>query len=204
MFNVGTGDFTTYDPDFIPGAAALNLTRTHLAGPTVNGAIRVIDLITGGTRDYTIELAGGLGTVERLAWSPDDTYLYILARRDPDRPLELTVEPPFPVDTRSANIYLYRLNLVTSTIKDLAWRPNVYGVSSLAATDRFVFAVVVEPNTALVGAINNGQVPPGTLPTDPVLAQYMPATHLWRVDVVSGSPVDVLDDVWGVAARPIR
>lgn len=204
MFNVGAGDFTIYDPDFIPGAAALNLTRTHLAGPTVDGAIRVIDLITGGTRDYTIELAGGLGTVERLAWSPDDTYLYILARRDPDRPLELTVEPPFPVDTRSANIYLYRLNLVTSTIKDLAWRPNVYGVSSLAATDRFVFAVVVEPNTALVGAINNGQVPPGTLPTDPVLAQYMPATHLWRVDVVSGSPVDVLDDVWGVAARPVR
>ncbi len=204
MFNVGSGDFTVYDPDFIPGAAALNLTRTHLAGPTVGGAIRVIDLITGGTRDYTIELAGGLGTVERLAWSPDDTYLYILARRDPDRPLALTVDPPFPVDTRSANIYLYRLNLVTSTIRELAWRPDVYGVSSLAATNRYVFAVVVEPNTALVNAINNGQVPPGTLPNDPILTQYMPATHLWRVDVIAGSPVDVLDNVWGVAARPVR
>jgi len=188
----------------MPGAAALNLTRTHLAGPTVGGAIRIIDLITGGTRDYTIELAGGLGTVERLAWSPDDTYLYILARRDPDRPLELAVEPPFPVDTRSANIYLYRLNLVTSTIRELAWRPDVYGVSSLAATDRYVFAVVVEPNTALVNAINNGQVPAGTLPNDPILTQYMPATHLWRVDVIAGGPIDVLDNVWGLAARPVR
>jgi len=80
----------------------------------------------------------------------------------------------------------------------------VYGVSSLAATDRYVFAVVVEPNTALVNAINNGQVPAGTLPNDPILTQYMPATHLWRVDVIAGGPVDVLDNVWGLAARPVR
>ena len=32
----------------------------------------------------------------------------------------------------------------------------------------------------------------------------MPATHLWRVDVIAGGPVDVLDNVWGLAARPVR
>ena len=204
MFNVSTGDFAIYDETVIPGAAAVNLTRTHLAGPTTTGAIRIIDLITGGTRDYVIEIAGGLGTVERVAWSPDDTYLYIAARTNPDHPLSLDQEPPFPVDVRSANITLYRLNLVTSVIRELVRRPDVYGVSSLAATDRYVFAVVVDPNTALVNALNARQVRPGSLPTDPELAQYMPATHLWRVSLTGDSAGDIADNVWGVAARPVR
>jgi len=204
MFNVGTGNYSLYDETFIPGAAALNLTRTHLAGPTTEGTIRVMDMLTGGARDYMIEIAGGMGTIERVAWSPDDTSLYILSRYDPTDPLELTVDPPFPVDTRSANITLYRLNLVTSVIRQLAWRENVYGVSSLAATEYYVFAVVADPTTALVNAINNGSVPAGTDPNDPALAQYMPGTHLWRVDASGGGAQDILDNVWGVAARPVR
>ena len=203
-FDIHAEAFTIQDETFLPGAAALNLTRTHLAGPTTDGRIRVLDLITGGVRDYTIEIAGGLGVIERMAWSPDDTALYFVSRYAPSNPLELTVEPPFPVDTRSANIQLYRLNLVTGTIRELAWRADVYGVSSLAATERYVFAVMVEPNRALVEAINAGQIPAGAQPGDPALARYMPSTALWRVDVESGFPVDVRTDVWGLAARPLR
>lgn len=205
LFDVGTGEFLVYDQGFIPGAAAVNLTRTHLAGPTTSGAIRVIDLITGGERDYVIELAGGIGTVERIAWSPDDTYLYVAARRDPSHPLVLNEQPgAFTVDTRSADLTLYRLNLVTSVIRELAWRPDAYGVSALAATGTYVFAVVVDPNTALIEALNARQVRPGSVPGDPAMAQYMPATHLWRVDVDGDTAEDVLDNVWGLAARPIR
>ena len=203
-FDIHAEAFTVEDDMFMPGAAALNLTGTHLAGPTTDGRIRVIDLITGGTRDYSIQIAGGLGVIERMAWSPDDAALYFISRYTASNPLTLTVEPPFEVDTRSANIQLYRLNLVTGTIRELAWRADVYGVSSMAVTDRYVFATVVEPNRALVDAINAGQVPAGTQPTDPALAQYMPATVLWRVDIDTGAPVDVRDDVWGLAARPLR
>ncbi len=204
LYDVQTGEFSVYDAAFIPGGAAVNLTRTHLAGPTVNGAIRVIDLITGGTRDYVIAIAGGLGTIERVAWSPDDTYLYFIARYAPTTPLALDKEPSFPVDVSSADITLYRLDLVTSVVRELAWRSDVYGVSSLAATSSYVFATVVDPNTALVADLNARRVRPGALPTDSDMAQYMPATHLWRVDAGGGGAQDVLDDVWGVASRPIR
>lgn len=203
-FNVGTGDYALYDETFIPGAAAVNLTRTHLAGPTTGGAIRVIDLITGGTRDYQIEIAGGLGTVERIAWSPDDTWLYIAARSNPDHPLELTTTPPFDIDTRSANITVYRLNLVTSVIRELASRSDVYGVSSLAATDDYVFAVVVDSNSALIDANNQGLIPAGTLSNSPTLDPYLPTTHLWRIVSSGGEDNDIADDVWGVVARPMR
>lgn len=204
LFNAGTGDFSIYDNTFIPGPAATNATRTHLAGPTTEGTIRVIDMITGGQRDYAIEIAGGLGTIERIAWSPDDTMLYFISRYDPQTPLELTVQPSFAVDTRSANISLYRLNLVSGVIRELAWRADIYGVSSLAATDNYVFAVVIDPNTALVNALNNGQAQLNTVSTDPALTQYMPKTHLWRVDAEGGNAADVMDDVWGLALRPVR
>lgn len=204
MFDVQSGEYTLYDAEFIPGAAAVNLTRTHLAGPTTAGTIRVIDLITGGSRDYVLQVAGGLGEIERMAWSPNDTYLYFVARYAPDAPLAVQGEPPFPIDARSANIVLYRLNLVTSVIRELAWRPNVYGVSALAATDRYVFAVVVDPNTALVNAWNARQVRFDATSTDPALAQYMPGSHLWRVGAGGGDAQDVAQNVWGLAARPIR
>jgi len=204
IFNVQSGDFSIFDEAFIPGAAALNLTRTHLAGPTTDGTIRIIDLITGGTRDYTIEIAGGIGTIERLAWSPDDTYLYIATRYDPSHPLSLDSTPPFTVDASSADVYIFRLDLVTSVIRQLAWRPDVYGISALAATDNYVFAEVVDPNTALVQALNARQVRPGSLPNDPALAQYMPATHLWRISAIGSSADDVATNVWGLAARPVR
>ncbi len=61
-----------------------------------------------------------------------------------------------------------------------------------------------DPNIALVSALNAGSILPGTLSTDPALAPYMPATHLWRVDVGGGGSLDVVDNVWGVVARPIR
>jgi hypothetical protein len=203
MFHTATGSFTIYDSSFIPGAASLNSTRTHIAGPTTNGTIRVIDLITAGTRDYTLDI-GGYDGIERIVWSPDDTMLYIVTRHPPTTPLEVTGTAPFPVDTRSGNITIYRLNLVTSVIRELAWREDVYGVSSLAATDRYVFAVVVDSNAALVNAINAGSIPASILSNDPSLAQYMPHTHLWRVDIEGNIDEDVMDDVWGVIARPIR
>lgn len=204
MFNTQTGEGFMNDETFIPGAAAINLTKTHLAGPTTNGTIRVIDLITGGTREYTIEIAGGLGTIERMAWSPDDTALYFISRYAPSNPLTLTVSPGFPVDTRSANITLYRLNLVSGAIRQLSYRDDVYGVSSLVATDAYVFATVIESNRALVEALNAGTIPLDSVPTDPALAAYMPASHLWRVSVTDGTAADVRDDVWGLAARPLR
>ncbi|MBN2304201.1 MAG: PD40 domain-containing protein [Anaerolineae bacterium] len=204
IFDANTGAYDLFDAEFMPGAAAINLTRTHLAGPTTTGAIRVIDLITGGTRDYSIQIAGGVGEIERIAWSPDDTFLYVIARRAPNNPMTVQGEPPFPIDARSANIVLYRLNLVTSVIRELAWRPDVYGVSALAATDRYVFAVIVDPNTALVNAWNARQVRFDAQPTDPGLAGYMPASHLWRVSVDGGDVQDVAANVWGLAARPVR
>lgn len=206
MFNVHTGEFELFDVDFIPGAAALNLTRTHLAGPVTNGTIRVYDLITGGQRDYIIEIAGGLGVIERMAWSPDDTYLYFAVRYDPTTPLIQTESAPFEVDTRGADVYVFRLNLVTSVIRRLAWRSNVYGVSSLAATDTYVFATVINRPDALVQAINNRQVRFDAQPTDDDIQQkYMPLSLLWRIDATGTiEPSDVMANVWGVAARPIR
>lgn len=204
LYNVGTGDFTVYDAEFMPGAATTNLARTHLAGPTVNGVLRVIDLITGGVRDYEIAIAGGIGVIERVAWSPDNAFLYFIARQPPTTPLSLDKEPAFPVDLRSADIILYRLNLVTGVIRELAWRPDVYGVSALAATDRYVFAVVVDPNTLLVNDLNARQVWPGAQPTDPEMQVYMPATHLWRVPAEGGAGEDIAENVWGLAVRPAR
>ncbi len=205
-FDATTGDFEVYDETFIPGAAALNLTRTHLAGPTTDGAIRIYDLITAGWRDYRIEMAGGLGVVERIAWSPDDTYLYLSVRSDPTSPLVQQYTTPFEVDTRSADVTVYRLNLVTSVIRELGYRSNVYGVSSLAATAEYVFAVVVLRPETIVTAINNRQVRFDALPTDSdILAQYSPTTVLWRLDADGqDQPMDVMANVWGVTARPIR
>ena len=204
IFTLGTESYSVWDATFLPGAAATNATQTYLAGPTTGGAIRIIDLITGGTRDYAIQIAGGLGTIERVAWSPDDTMLYFISRYTPTTPLQLSVDTSFPVDTSSADVTLYRLNLVTSTIEQLAWRADVYGVSSLAATEDYVFATVVDSNAALINAFNN-QVVAASLPSsDPLLAPYIPQTHLWRVAVDGSSVADVRDDVWGLAARPIR
>lgn len=202
LYNTGTGDFAVYDAEFVPGAAALNPARTHLAGPTVNNVIRIYDLITGGWRDYEIAIAGGLGTIERVAWSPDNAYLFFVSRYAPSHPLTLDKEPTFPVDVRSADIVLYRLNLVNGTIRELASRADVYGVSSLAVTDRYAFAVVVDPNIALVNDLNTRRVWPGAKPTDPEMRVYLPATHLWRVAFEGGGAEDVAENVWGVAARP--
>lgn len=204
LYNVGTGDFTLYDADFLPGAATTNPARTHLAGPTVNSVLRVIDLITGGVRDYEIAIAGGLGVIERVAWSPDNAFLYFIARYSPTTPLALDREPAFPVDLRSADIILYRLNLVSGVIRELAWRPDVYGVSALAATERYVFAVVVDPNTLLVSDLNARRVWPGAQPTDPEMQVYMPATHLWRVPAEGGAGEDIAENVWGLATRSVR
>ena len=105
--------------------------RTHLAGPTVNSVLRVIDLITGGVRDYEVAIAGGIGVIERVAWSPDNAFLYFIARQAPTTPLALDREPTFSVDLRSADIILYRLNLVTGVIRELARRPDAVSYTHL-------------------------------------------------------------------------
>ena len=109
------------------GAAALNLTGTH---PRTDDRAHPRDR-PDHRWHATIRSRSQVGwAIERMAWSPDDAALIISPYRVD--PLTLTVEPPFEVDTRSANIQLYRLNLVTGTIREPAWRADVYGVSSMA------------------------------------------------------------------------
>ncbi len=80
----------------------------------------------------------------------------------------------------------------------------MYGVSALAATERYVFAVVVDPNTLLVSDLNARRVWPGAQPTDPEMQVYMPATHLWRVPAEGGAGEDIAENVWGLATRSVR
>ena len=51
----------------------------------VNSVLRVIDLITGGVRDYEVAIAGGIGVIERVAWSPDNAFLYSVNELETER-----------------------------------------------------------------------------------------------------------------------
>ena len=111
-----------------------------------------------------------------------------------------TITAPF--DDRSANVQLWRLDLVSGRLNRVADMGDIYGVSSMAATRDFVFAVVVERNEALITALNRGEIPPETAPTDMSLDVYMPSTVLWRISLHDGEMVPLTENVWGVTARP--
>jgi hypothetical protein len=199
--DLSTTDKYPYDTTFIPGPAALNSSQSRLAGPTTEGTLRTIDLISAGTRDYTLDI----GEVERLAWALDDSAIYIAARSAPQNPLQLNPVVTTPIDTRSASITIWRLDLVTGRLRQLVTLGDYYGVSSMAATSDYVFVVAVESNVRLVEDLNAGRLPPDISQTDPrLMGEYLPGTILFRVPVAGGETLSVLSDVWGIVARPRR
>ncbi|MCL4878556.1 MAG: hypothetical protein KJ064_17990 [Anaerolineae bacterium] len=202
VLDVTTGDNYIYDASFIPGPAALNSTASRLVGPTTDGLIRTIDLISAGSRDYILDIPFSPFDIERMTWSSDDSAIYFVTRGIPADPLQLLPTVTYPADTRSFYGQLWKLNLITGRIDEITDFGDIYGVSSIAATRDYIFVVVVERNQALIQALNTGQLPPDISPTDPALNNYIPRTLLWRVDVNTGDTFALGENVWGLAARP--
>ncbi|MBZ0304956.1 MAG: hypothetical protein K8I82_02700, partial [Anaerolineae bacterium] len=202
VLDVAGGEGTIYDASFIPGPAAVNSTASRLVGPTTDGLIRTIDLVSAGTRDYILDIPFSPFDIERMVWSSDDSAIYFVTRGIPADPLELLPTITYPADTRSAYAQLWKLNLVTGRIDEIAQFGDIYGVSSMAATRDYIFVVVVERNQALVQALNTGQLPANIVATDPALDNYIPRTLLWRVDVETGAMFALGEKVWGITARP--
>jgi hypothetical protein len=197
--DVATGAVSLYDAEFSTQGAALNSTFSRLAGMTPAGLLRVYDLISAGWRDYDLS---GLGQLERSAWSHDERFIYLATRQAPRIPLELRPEISTPVDTRSATLVLWAFDLVTNNLREIATFEDVYGASSMAATENYLFVVVVERNQALIDALNSGAVPPDLPLTDPALAAFQPKAILWRLSFDGGEKVAIGDNIWGVVARP--
>ncbi len=201
IIDTRNGEKGIYDNQFIPGPASLNSTRSRLAGPTLDGKIRVIDLISAGTRDYE----ANVGTIERVAWSLDDKDLYLVARENPRAPLEPNPIIVTPIDARSAFIVVWRLNLTTGRLQRIGELGDFYGVSSMAVTHDYVFVVAVERNAKLVEDLNAGRLPADISLSDPRLtSDYLPSTVLFRIRPDGTEAFSVMADVWGVAARPRR
>lgn len=198
--NLITGDKTPYDLAVVPGAASINNSFSRLAAPTVDGNLRLIDLISGGTRDYPI----GLGEIERTSWSPDDKQVYFAVRAPAQEPLQLTPLVTAPVDTRSASIQIWRLDLVTGQTRQLATLGDFYGVSSMATTSDYIFVVAVERNQKLVNDLIAGRLPSDLPANDARLGDYLPGTILFRISPDGSEALSILSDVWGLVARPIR
>ncbi|GIK62506.1 MAG: hypothetical protein BroJett018_03000 [Chloroflexota bacterium] len=197
--DIASGEIRAYDSTFIPGPSAINSSLSRLAGPTINGTIRVIDLITAGTRDYPINF----GDVERIAWALDDSALYLAVRGTPKDPLPLSPLVTSPIDDREADIFVWRLDLVTGGLVQLAELGDFYGVSSIAATDEYVFLTVVERNVALINDLNSGRLPADLSPADPRLtSDYLTGSILFRVRTDGSEALSILADVWGVVAKP--
>lgn len=202
VLDLGTGDNAIYDANFLPGAAAVNSTASRLVGPTTDGLIRVIDLISAGTRDYILDIPFSPYDIERMIWGSDDSAIYFVTRGIPADPLELLPTIAYQADTRSAYSQLWRLNLVTGRIDELADFGDIFGVSSMASTRDYIYVVVVERNQALIQALNTGQIPATIDPSDPALNNYIPRTVLWRIDRQSGEMFALGENVWGIVARP--
>jgi len=200
---VANGEVTPFDPTFITGAAALNANGSRLAAPITQGVMRVVDLLTLATRDYPLEGMGGYEAIERIGWALDDGAIYFILRQTPQSPLEqLPSGGSYLADTRSAHLALWQLNLVTGAVGELARFGDAFGVSSLAVTHDYVFAVLVERNESLVNALNTGLLDANSAPTDPALDAYIPRTILWRVERATGQMFALDENIWGVVARP--
>lgn len=197
--DISTGEIRSYDSTFIPGPSAINANRSRLAGPTINGTLRVIDLITAGTRDYPVNFS----EIERVAWALDDSALYLTVRGTPQNPLPLSPLVTSPIDDREADIFVWRLDLVTGGLTQLAELGDFYGVSSIAATADYVFLTVVERNVALINDLNAGRLPADLSPADPRLtSDYLTGSILYRIRTDGSETLSILADVWGVVARP--
>lgn len=203
VLDVNTGENSIYDANFMPGPAAVNGTVSRLVGPTTDGLIRVIDLISAGTRDYVFDIPNySTYDIERMVWGNDDSAVYFVTRGLPAEPLELLPTVTYPADTRSSYGQLWRLNLITGRIDEIAAFGDIFGVSSIAATRNFIFVVVVEHNQALVQALNTGQLPASIDPNDPALNNYIPRSVLWRVDRETGQMLAIGENIWGIVPRP--
>jgi hypothetical protein len=201
LINLGTAEaFPNYDSSFIPGSAALNATISRLAGPTTDGMIRVIDLISEGQRDYQLETA--TGPIEHIEWALDDSALYILSREAPNAPLEVMPGIVYPADARSAELVIWRLDLVTGRLTEIISLGDAFGAPSIAITKYYLYVVVVGSNEKLVNDLNTGLLDAEIQPGDPLLQNYVPKTVLWRVDLRDGSLSALEENVWGVTARP--
>ena len=201
IIDTRNGEKGTYDRAFIPGPAGLNSTRSRLAGPTVDGKIRVIDLISAGVRDYE----ANIGVIERVTWALDDKDLYLVTRENAQTPLEPNPIISTPIDARSAYIVVWRMSLSTGRFQRIAELGDFYGVSSMAVTHDYVFVVAVERNTKLVEDLNAGRLPQDISLNDPRLTSvYLPSTVLFRIRPDGTEAFSVMADVWGVAARPRR
>lgn len=201
LINLGTGEvISNYDPTFIPGPAATNATISRLAGPTTDGRIRVIDLISEGTRDYVLDV--NTGPIEHLEWALDDSAIYFISREAVAAPLELRTGIAYPADTRSAELVLWRLNLVTGRTEEIVSLGEAFGAPTIAITKGYVFIVVVGSNSQLVHDLNTGILDANIALNDPLLDQYIPKTVLWRLDLKDNSLFALDEDVWGVSARP--
>ena len=197
--DIPSGEIRAYDSTFIPGPSAMNANLSRLAGPTINGTIRVIDLISAGTRDYPINF----GDVERITWALDDSALYLAVRGTPKDPLPLSPLVTSPIDDREADIFVWRLDLVTGGLVQIAELGDFYGVSSIAATDEYVFLTVVERNVALINDLNSGRLPADLSPADPRLtSDYLTGSILFRIRTDGSEALSILADVWGVVAKP--
>jgi hypothetical protein len=202
VFELGSGDVFVYDASFRTGPAAMNATMSRLAGPTTDGLIRVIDLISGGQRDYLIDVPGGVGFIERMAWSLDDGALFFVSREAPAIPLELSPTVAYQADTRSTTAVIWKLDLVTGNTNALAEIGDVFGISSLTATNDYLFATAIGSNEGLVNALNTGALDPNIQPGDPALDSYIPRSTLWRINPVTGQTFAIDENIWGVTARP--
>jgi hypothetical protein len=200
LVDPSTTNTFVYDSTFIPGAAALNSTASRLIAPTTDGIIRTIDLMTAGSRDYVLDVT--VGQIERMTWGIDETAVYFISRENPTVSLEVLPAVTYPVDTRSAYLILWELNLITGRTREVASFGDNFGVSSMTATDEYIFVVVVERNEQLVNAFNNGTLPPDIATNDPLLDGYVPRSLFWRVEIGTGEMFAIDENVWGVVARP--
>lgn len=201
IIELGSGQVTGYPgtETLIAGATAINETYSRLAGPTTDGQLLIVDLITGGWRSYPLDT----GEVERVTWSPDERYVYLAIRTPPQNLLLLNPPVTTPIDTRSAGITIGKFDLVTGTMQTLARLGDFYGVSSMAATRDYVFAVVVESNARLVEDLNAGRLPGDIDPGDAALVStYLPGTILYRLTPDGREAFSILANVWGIVARP--
>lgn len=201
--NLNTGQTFDYPGTelLIAGKSALNKSLSRLAGPTTENRLLMLDLISTGIRSYSMDV----GEIERVAWGTDDRFIYMAVREAPRNPLQLNPVITTNLDLSSASIAIWRLDLVTGRTVQLATLGDFYGVSSMVATDRYVFATLVESNFRAVEDLNAGRLP-GDLPDDaPLLrGEYLPGSILYRITLDGREAISIQGNTWGVTARPQR